>query len=218
MKDTKGAEFAVRVAQEVWKGQRNQQNPSIAPPSRNSMASPSTVGRHMPPGPHPSNMHPPHGYMHPSFMGPPMMGHIGYSPMGIPAVTPHYGQHHPVDLRSQPRKQIKPPTKDSKTTEKGSKGNKRAIQEVTPQPPEIPRTLAVRAVFDISTAKKRRKGDGSLEEELNFFGPSNPKHPKTIALTIFSYLSNSDIFNASLVNKRWSKLAMDQNLWKFDAE
>jgi hypothetical protein len=47
------------------------------------------------------------------------------------------------------------------------------------------------------------------------FGKKYPEQPKTTALAIFSFLSNDDLYNAGLVCKSWSQLAMDGELWKF---
>jgi hypothetical protein len=111
MKDTKGTEFAMRVAQESWKGPHRGQPGGLS--HRLPLASPANAGRH------------PHTFMHPSYMGPPMMAHIGYSPMGAPTVTPNFGPPHtervPLHL---PKSVDKPPTIPRQ-------GMKRAVEGVT---------------------------------------------------------------------------------------
>jgi hypothetical protein len=227
MKDTKGAEYAVRVAQEVWKGHRP--NPPVAPPHRAPMASPANVGvgGPVPPGsrpqqsPHLPRGGPPHGYIHPPFLGPPMMGHIGYSPMGITPVTPYGQPPRALDRSGMPR--LLPKIAQSAPTKKGTK---RSIEEVTPRTKvkkvtpvtKSPRAPAVRIQFDPASSRKKRKKEDSLEETFDYFGASNPKQPKTTALAILNCLSNGDIYMAALVNKNWSKLAMDEELWKFSEQ
>jgi hypothetical protein len=57
---------------------------------------------------------------------------------------------------------------------------------------------------------------GELEPASLYFGDKLPEQPKTTALAIFSFLSNDGLYNAGLVCKDWSELAMDEELWKFD--
>jgi hypothetical protein len=79
-----------------------------------------------------------------------------------------------------------------------------------------PKTPAIRLSFDPATSRKNRKViEGEWEETHPYFGGTLPKQPKTAALAIFSFLSNDDLYNAGLVCKSWSMLAMDNELWKF---
>jgi hypothetical protein len=79
-----------------------------------------------------------------------------------------------------------------------------------------PRMSGVRRGYDPSSSKKKRKLiHGEKEKTFAFFG-TMPKQPKTTALAIMSYLSNDEIYNARLVSKTWSKLAMDEELWQFN--
>eukprot|EP00540_Astrosyne_radiata_P022092 CAMPEP_0116867864 /NCGR_PEP_ID=MMETSP0418-20121206/26861_1 /TAXON_ID=1158023 /ORGANISM="Astrosyne radiata, Strain 13vi08-1A" /LENGTH=127 /DNA_ID=CAMNT_0004503737 /DNA_START=214 /DNA_END=594 /DNA_ORIENTATION=- len=126
-------------------------------------------------------------------MGPPPQ-HMGYSPMGMHPVTPAYNMPHsvkPLAVRSS------------------SKRKTMAHQQVH----VTPRTPAVRLGFDASSSKKKRKlRPGAKEQAFPYFGRL-PEQPKTTALSIFSFLSNDDLYNAGLVCKRWSRLAMDEELW-----
>jgi len=71
--------------------------------------------------------------------------------------------------------------------------------------------------FDVaSKRRKRRARFGGNEEPLRgIFGRGLPKQTETTALGIFSYLSNDDLYNASLACRGWNSLAMSEELWKF---
>jgi F-box-like len=80
-----------------------------------------------------------------------------------------------------------------------------------------PRTPGVRVQFDPTSSRKKRKiSPGQEEASVPFFGMRYPAQPKTTALAVFAFLSNDDLYNAGLVCKSWSHLAMDDELWKFD--
>jgi hypothetical protein len=79
-----------------------------------------------------------------------------------------------------------------------------------------PKTPAVRIQFDPATSRKKRKlSSGESEPTLPYFGDQFPKQPKTTALAIFSFLPNDELYNAGLVCKSWSELAVDKEFWKF---
>ena len=73
-------------------------------------------------------------------------------------------------------------------------------------------STAVRKGFNPHSPKKK------LAEKVKsrdpYFGPNVQKQTRTTALNIFSYLSNEDLFNASIVSKQWSSLAFDNELWQ----
>merc|ERR1712032_622597 len=78
-----------------------------------------------------------------------------------------------------------------------------------------PKTPGIRKPFDPATSReKRRTNDGESEPTEPYFG-ENRKQPKTTALAVFSFLSNDDLYHASLVCRRWGELAFDDELWKF---
>ena len=79
----------------------------------------------------------------------------------------------------------------------------------------VPRTPGVRLGYDpYSSKQKRQLSPGQKEATLPYFGEL-PEQPKTTALAVFSFLSNDEIYNAGLVCKQWSRLAMDEELWQF---
>lgn len=78
-----------------------------------------------------------------------------------------------------------------------------------------PKTPGIRKPFDPATSREKRKTtNGELEPTEPYFG-ENRKQPKTTALAVFSFLSNDDLYHASLVCRRWGELAFDDELWKF---
>jgi len=145
---------------------------------------------------------------HPSMMmGPP----IGYSPMGMPMTPAGYPPHHP----GEPPRGMYPPPPQPPSSRKNAPLAPKSV--VTPNVP-TPKTPAVRIQFDPATSRKKRKlSTGESEPTLPYFDEKFPKQPKTTALAIFSFLSNDDIYNAGLVCKSWSRLAVDEELWKFQS-
>mmetsp|Transcript_16896 Transcript_16896/g.24620 ORF Transcript_16896/g.24620 Transcript_16896/m.24620 type:complete len:143 (+) Transcript_16896:2-430(+) len=85
------------------------------------------------------------------------------------------------------------------------------VQSKTP-PMKTPKTPVARR--DPLSAKKSKKG--AKEEVGKYFGVHNGNHNKTLALAVLSFLSNEEIYNASLVSKTWCKLALDDELWQFE--
>ncbi len=133
-----------------------------------------------------------HQMMSPQYMGRPgmMMNPMGYSPMSLPPGTPAYNPrvpHHPQHPTPQMNPQRTPLLK-------------------TPKTPVARR--------DPASAKKANKG--AKEEKNVYFGPSNGIQTKSSALAVLSFLSNEEIYNASVVSKTWCKLALDDELWQFE--
>jgi F-box-like len=164
--------------------------------------------------------HPPPPYHHPMYMrGPPP----GYPHMGM-AITPagygHHSRHH-MHGDSTPHAIYGPPPYHrlpySAPRRPGIKRHApMAAPQVTPTA-STPRTPGVRVQFDPASSKKKRKiSPGQEEASVPFFGIRYPPQPKTTSLTVFAFLSNDDLYNAGLVCKSWSQLAMDEELWKFD--
>lgn len=193
IKDHKGAEIAMRTADEHWKGyhidpnhvqSRHQGLPGLPP------VFPSPAQHN----PHGMRMHPMMSPQH--FVGRPqmIMGPMGYSPIGMPPMPPPY--HSNDHLRRSPTHQFQ-------TSPNGHKA-----QILAPKNP------AARRGFDPHSSKKKK--DRKAEPPVPYFGYKNTSQTKTTALAIFSFLSNDDIYNASLVSKAWSKLSLDEELWQFD--
>jgi hypothetical protein len=211
IKDQRGADFAMRVADEVWKGQPGGPRKPTAPrPSMQQQPQPSPANARFPPHTmHPSPRGPPPGYpthyMHQGLMmGPPMggpMAGMGYSPMGGMAPSGYYP---PMPHGGEMHGMYPPPPQQ-----------RLAEQSAPPKITATPRTPAVRVKFDAASSRKKRKSPGAAEPTLAYFGDKLPEQPKTTALAIFSFLSNDDLYNAGLVCKSWTKLAMDEELWKF---
>lgn len=215
IKDHRGADFAMRVADEAWKGKHGGQklvprkrgvaplpSPAHPPPHHGhpnySMHHPHMMHGSPPPGHGPPHRGMPgHHYMTHMMMGPP---HLGYSPMGMPPMTPSYMPGKP-SVRSS-SKHVQPPHVSERERHR------------TPVL-ATPRTAAIRLGFDpVSSKKKRKLRPGAKEATFPYFDKL-PEQPKTTALAVFSFLSNDDLYNAGLVSKRWSRLAIDEELWQF---
>eukprot|EP00934_Nitzschia_sp_Nitz4_P002293 Nitzschia sp. Nitz4//scaffold291_size36643//13547//16546//NITZ4_007763-RA/size36643-augustus-gene-0.0-mRNA-1//1//CDS//3329546127//2293//frame0 len=227
IKDQSGAALAMRLADETWKsgpagGARKQStNPAVArrPPAKSP-----AVG-HLPP---------PH-MMHPSPRGPPVhhgppphypgmppyyrAPHPGAYPphMGIP-MTPGYPHHlPPPHMQGESPHGIYPPMPPGPPSSANRRSTKRPAPPAVTPAASTPKTPGVRVQFDPASSRKKRKiSPGQTETTSPIFGDKLPEQPKTTALAIFSFLSNDDLYNAGLVCKSWSQLAMDGELWKFE--
>lgn len=227
IKDQRGADFAMRVADEAWKqGRAGAPRKPSAPPASASRHPPGK-SPHMPPPhmmhPSPRGPIPPHGPPpgHPHHlaygMPPYMRGHPpphGYPHMGMPLTPAGYPQH-PPHMHGE----MYPPPHHGGPHPGMRKGELKRPppNSVTPLS-ATPRTPGVRVKFDPASSRKKRKISlGQDEATIPFFGMKFPAQPKTTALAIFAFLSNDDLYNAGLVCKSWSQLAMDGELWKFES-
>mmetsp|Transcript_10177 Transcript_10177/g.15622 ORF Transcript_10177/g.15622 Transcript_10177/m.15622 type:complete len:1079 (-) Transcript_10177:1319-4555(-) len=104
---------------------------------------------------------------------------------------------------------ILPPTTPSTVKPGSSIGSKADVSRMS-----TPRTPGVRLGYDPTSSKKKRLSPGEKEATFPYFGRL-PEQPKTTALAVFSFLSNDEIYNAGLVCRKWSRLAMDEELWQF---
>ena len=114
------------------------------------------------------------------------------SPLGVPPGTPGYQRYYPTYPTPQARPGI---------------GN----QMKTPQS-KTPKTPVARR--DPLSAKKSKNSEKDVKKEC--FGPKNGIQEKRAAIGILSFLSNEELYNASIVSKTWSSLATDDELWQFD--
>ena len=204
IKDHKGAEMAMRSSHDAWKhgmnpGMRNAMRPhnNVFPSPAPRMGQPPTIGIYPMSmiSPPPGGLHP--GQVPPQFMGRSqmMMAPVGYSPIGMQPITPFSA--------SGPQQ----PMLRDKTFAPTSYFHQQVTKKTTP------RNHAARRGFDHHSIKKKT---GRYESKRHYFGPGNAPQTKTTALTIFSFLSNDDIYNASLVSHAWSKLCLDEELWQFE--
>jgi len=74
-------------------------------------------------------------------------------------------------------------------------------------------STAVRKGFDPHLVGKS-KSSQKMKSKESFFGSGVSKQSRATALNIFSYLSNEDLFNASITCKTFSSLAFDNELWQ----
>lgn len=125
--------------------------------------------------------------------------------MNMP-VTPGY--HRPTHSMYRPPHSNRLSSASKPIAKSTAKGNPKSTAV-------SPKTPGIRKPFDPATSRKKRKTtDGESEPTESYFG-ENIKQPKTTALAVFSFLSNDDLYHASLVNRRWGELAFDDELWKF---
>lgn len=237
LKDVRGAEFAMRVSEEAWKGCKPPPPQNNPPPRQGTarMSPPAPSNRQLPGGnnnfpPMPpgamrpmSHIAPPpphHAYLRPPYIAP-QMGQMGFSPLGgMNPRTPGYTDLVPPNVGGFPQppphapSAIAPPAQP--TTAPTQIAQQPSLPKITPIPGTCsPRTPAVRVAFDPSSFRKKLT-TGIEEVTFPYFGPPPmPAQPKTTVLAIFSYLSNKDVSQAALVCKTWKSLAEDNELWNF---
>ena len=56
-------------------------------------------------------------------------------------------------------------------------------------------------------------GANDEKEEVQTFGNGNPAVKKKVALGVLAFLENDDLYNQSLVSKKWCTYALDPALW-----
>ncbi len=217
----------MRVADEAWKQGR-------AGVPRKPAAPAAAAGRHPPSKSPPLNHMPPPHMMHPSPRGPPLShgpppGHPHHHPYGMPYMRgppPPHGYPHmgmpPMTPAGYPLPHMHgemypPPHPGHHPSSQRKADLKRPPPNYITPVAATPRTPGIRVQFDPASSRKKRKISlGQDEATIPFFGIKFPAQPKTTALSIFSFLSNDDLYNAGLVCKSWSQLAMDGELWKFE--
>jgi hypothetical protein len=131
--------------------------------------------------------------------------------VGVPPITPGYGDPRMADASMFPRLGPGPTTVPGSVARQAMK---RPAQKITPVASSTPRTPGVRRAFDPALSNKKRRKGNTEEEALDFFGPSLPRQTKTAALVVFSFLSNRDVYKAAQVCKKWKRLATDEELWQ----
>jgi len=89
------------------------------------------------------------------------------------------------------------------------------------------RSPAIRLGYDTPLSRKKKRRNTTLTqggrattgrsttEVAAYFGQHLPSQTKATALSVLSFLSNDDLYNAGLVCKSWSKLSIDEELWEF---
>jgi len=236
IKDHKGAEFAMRTADDAWKGRHGPPGPHGP---RNPNGPPRVLGpmpTHQTPGRPPHNMggRPPPGHMPPSYLQPsphhthgpprgphhPYMGPPPHAMMGPPPPHMNYNHGSPPGMPPVGTPGYAPTSKPTPRTDEQLRPGLSSARGKFSAPPQqqtpvlsTPRTPAVRRRFDPHSSK--RKGDNRKEPSFQYFGDKLPEQPKTTALAIFSFLSGPDLYNTAVVCKRWNELAFDDELWQF---
>ncbi|KAL3811258.1 hypothetical protein ACHAXA_003357 [Cyclostephanos tholiformis] len=196
IKDHKGAETAMMSAEQAWKGNTPDmthggsivwtQSPIVHEPLRGMSSGPMKTSPHVAFGSSPHHLgYTPTHYPHSS-------GMIQRSPM----IYHGMGAPHPIYSVSN-QKHHQPWSAPQKPSESYS----RHVMSLKPRTPSFQRRLDDVRSKDIS------------EGTEPYFGPDVPGQTKTTALMIFSYLTNDDLFNASIVSKRWCDVSFNEALW-----
>jgi len=219
IKDNRGAEKASRSSDELWKADGavpGQQPEPIRratksstqlqpPPSQRHYLTPGSIPSYHPmvhnrmannrmshPNPARTPAHPSHQYIHQNLPG--RAGPMGYTPAsGMKPTPPAYMSNYRgpyAHMNGPGPMSMKPPPNQ------------------TPQL-STPRTPKSRRRFDFHLKQK-----ADLNQRCSLFG-SQATISKGVALQIFSYLPNDAIYNASLVNREWCKLSVDEELWQY---
>mmetsp|Transcript_20756 Transcript_20756/g.41531 ORF Transcript_20756/g.41531 Transcript_20756/m.41531 type:complete len:1261 (+) Transcript_20756:622-4404(+) len=235
IKDHKGAAAAMTAANDAWKRgvpsgssyDKEKQGGGVAVTPRNRSPAPNP---HMPSAAGRSSM------PHSSSVGPSASGGSSHYPTPSILSRPHpsfvppsrsvHGHgHHPFS--SPPSLGSRPFVSNSKSVKLdtsrrhfGTHGQSSASMRKFRSPSRTPvmhgaTPPPIRLGFDPLSSKKARKVEpGQLEPTKPIFG-KNPAQPRTTSLAVLSYLSNDDLYNASLVCKQWTNLSLDEELWDY---
>ncbi|KAL7473477.1 hypothetical protein ACHAXS_013950 [Conticribra weissflogii] len=192
IKDDKGADLAMKSSDELWK--KGIQQPKVVhiPGATGGYSSTMMMSSHQSYGHH---MMMPHGYPNPygrPSQPPPIQGY------------PHMMPRHPTPYTAtQPNLQTS--TSHIHQTSVSVKPIGHSAQYRKP--------CTIRKKFDPLEFKQIPFRSTKAELRKHYFGPDVSGQTKTTTLTVFSYLANEDLFNASVVSKLWSDIATDEALW-----
>eukprot|EP00984_Skeletonema_dohrnii_P016158 scaffold7119_cov112-Skeletonema_dohrnii-CCMP3373.AAC.5 len=215
MKDTRGAEIAMRESEEAWKGKDNgqadqfqygqsQQAGAMAPGQFNFSQSGSPLGHHPHAGMTMVPMHSmastPNGR---PMYAPLMMGHspmmLAGSPMFMNTSPPnHQMMHHPH------------PTMTPQHSAHYAKPNAPAPHHphsTAQEDVHIPKATQS-MMIDVNTrssGRRMKKKSPIVEPRAPYFG-DKVKQPRSTALNVFSFLDRDELFNASIVSKSWNEV------------
>lgn len=233
IKDHKGAEIAMQSSEKAWKGSVSDTKVGLRSGSGHGgpggmrfgqspiVHDPTIMPPRMPPGPPnwammsplptygASPAQPSHEYP----AGYPAYPHAlagGMLPQQSPMVyhTPHMPPHHPpppysASRQHQQRSSAQQPQKQP------------SIYDLHPPPvASTPRSASLPRGYDHQSNIRRQLPPQEMEPTAAYFGPDVEAQTKNSALTVFSYLDNDDLFNASIVSKKWCDVAFDKELWR----
>ncbi|KAL7539060.1 hypothetical protein ACHAXR_009000 [Thalassiosira sp. AJA248-18] len=204
IKDDRGAAMAMTSSEQVWKGSMSD---SKVAGMRGGAGTAASSGLHQtmafvkspivhdpqrmppqPPGSFPF-MSPVAGAGYP----PQHHGMIQQSPMMYHGMPPPPHHHHPQQ-----------PPYSASFSRYDAQARQHQYQRIT-----APTPIKTRP-----SLKKMRPPKKKMEPTTDYFGPDVEGQSKTTALSVFSYLTNDDLFNASIVSKKWCNVAFDNGLWR----
>lgn len=161
MKDLKGAEFAMRIADEAWKGGAKSSRvvnpggmPQPSPPSHRGPRPMTMASRALQPSPMQANQSPRQTGSMPHYMGA-MMGypHMAYSAMGMPTINPGFMRGAQHMMPSILRQQDAPQQRQSAAAYPGMD----PMQYQSTPMLITPKTSRARSSYDPHSSKKKRK-------------------------------------------------------------
>lgn len=204
IKDYKGAEIALQSSEKAWKGSLSDTKVGLRSESGGSgymgafAKSPIVHDPTRVPGPSTNwaTMNSPLstslGYG--ASQQPPMFASSAFGPPGYPAYQTHPPPQHPPYSASRaetpPHHQLRKHIGHASAPHRGE----HYYQSLGPS--------------------RRRPAKPMAEPTADYFGPDVQSQTKTAVLTVFSYLTNDDLFNASIVSKKLCDVAFDKELWR----
>jgi len=232
IKDYQGAEIAMQSSEKAWKGSMSDTKIGLRSGSGGFgimggfAKSPIVHDPSRMPGP------PPNWAMIasplPTFGASPARPDSGY-PTGYPAGYPAYphasgmsaAMQSPMVYHAPPsHPSHHPPPYSASRAEGAAARQKQESPSYDLQPQHVastPRSASLPREYHHRSSSSRRKAlspQPVTERAADYFGPDVPDQTKTAALNVFSYLTNDDLFNASIVSKKWCDLAVDKELWR----
>jgi len=222
IKDYPAAEAAMKSAEKVWKdttasggggsmvmggwaqGSPILHNPARGPPPRGStmMMSPMSL-----PGYGASPHH------HPGY---PSQHHYQQSPYGMAPHHSHgpYTPHHPHGPYSASRAEGGPRQQQQQHPPRSAPQKQPPSYDLHPAMGASASPITHNFERRLNRQLRRKEMSDKMEPKAAYFGPDLQNQTKTVALSVFSYLTNDDLFNASIVSKKWCDVAFDKGLWR----
>jgi len=215
MKDTKGAEIAMRESEQAWKGKENGQADKFqfgpSPPAGamargqfNFSQGNSPLGHH----PHAMamvTMHQMSSTPNGRPMYPPlMMGHspmmLAGSPMFMNTSPPHPSHH---QMMQHPHPVMTPQHCTSYTNKPSAPVHPLAAAQEDAHIPKA--TQPMMPEINTPSGRRKKKKSPEVEPRAPYFG-DKVKQPRSTALNVFSFLDRDELFNASVVSKSWNEV------------
>lgn len=229
MKDTKGAEYAMKISKEVW-----EQQPRGATVSKPPLISSRETNINRPVVQHRTDSFGKSSNLHttrPAQLGPPTMGNVEFSPLdnnsskGDRANATENEESkkvltQPIATPTVPVVPAAPSTSNanSETSESmpayavavTDSVNKSGTTIEHPGTPAGVRRLSFDSTTTMSAKKKQKQCIDDTADAIHFFGRELPPLPSSVMATIFFFIAESDIIHTSRVCVLWESF---KNRW-----